>query len=87
MSSLVKDNTVKLESLISVQVKEKGGKLFHCQACTYSSSKRYCVKRHLSSVHAPDEKIRCTTCDSTYKNRRCFMDHLHSQSHMKALRK
>ena len=57
------------------------GELWLCASCGRSSERKHVVVRHLRTIHAPSEKIRCEVCQEVYKNIETFKYHLRHTCH------
>ena len=50
-----------------------------CKLCGYKASRKFEVKRHLTSVHAPSENIECPICGCCYKNKIVLKVHMRAR--------
>ena len=57
------------------------GDLWLCASCGRSSERKHVVVRHLRTIHAPSEKIKCEVCQEVYKNIETFKYHLRHTCH------
>jgi len=52
------------------------GTTFSCQACGKSFKDKSNCRRHVKSIHFPEESASCTICDKTFKNKNSLKCHL-----------
>ena len=55
---------------------KKEGDAWICVSCGRSSHRKQVVVRHLRTIHAPSEMIKCEVCQEVYKNIETFKYHL-----------
>ena len=69
-----------IEECFTVSMDEFGGKkVFLCKLCGYRGGRKFEVKRHLASVHAPSQNLKCPVCGKSYKNQIVLKVHMRAQ--------